>query len=248
MKKILFVLVLMVASVTAFAQSKTYKVKAGETIESVAHKHGVSVMSLLQANPEATENLYPGMKLVIPNGKYVVEEGNVVVNGDQPDSRQGRGSFSLETEFQYVMITGDAKDFYKGFNCGMSADVGYQYYIHNNLFVDGFVGYRWYTLNLVNDATENVHNITLPIHLGAHIDVSEKVGLRPFFGPRVDFPVSSRLKYRGDSVSSGRKTGVTLEFGIDFLYKDWGIRAKYGLGVGDYKNQNYVSIGVAAGI
>lgn len=236
------------ASVTTFAQSKTYTVKAGETIESIAHKHGVSVPALLQANPEAAENCYVGMKLIIPSGKQAMMGETVVAKGERLDSRQWHGSFATEIEFQYVMIGGDAKDLFKNFNCGMSADFGYRYYLHHNLFIEGLVGYRWYTLWMINNATEDVHNITMPIHLGAYIDVTEKFGLRPFFGPRVDFPVSSRLKYGGNSVSAGVKTGVTLEFGLDFQFNNWGIRAKYGLGVGEYKNLNYASIGFTAGI
>ena len=99
-----------------------------------------------------------------------------------------------------------------------------------------------------NDATENVHSLTIPIHLGGHIDVSDNFGLRPFFGPRVDIPVSSKIEYRGKSQSADVDPGVTLEFGLDFQFNRWGIRTKYGLGVGENKNLNYLSIGVTAGI
>lgn len=248
MKKILFVLVLMLASITVFAQSKTYTAKAGETIESIAYKHGVSLESLLQANPGVTENFYVGKKLVIPSGNKVTGNTTVTVNDAKLVSRKGQGSFISGVEFQYLLFGGGTSVYYKDFKCGLSTEFGYRYYLHHNVFLEGSLGYRWYTFETINRITTNVHNITLPIHLGGYLDVTEKFGLRPFFGPRVDFPVSSKISGGGYSGSADTKIGVTLEFGLDFQFSSWGIRAKYGLGVGDYKNTNYVSLGVTYGI
>lgn len=248
MKRFFIIMMLVMASVTVFAQSKTYTVKVGETIESIAHKHGVSVAALLQANPEAAENCYVGMKLIIPSGKQAMVGEAVVVKGDKLDSRKGEGSFVGEVSFQYLLFGGGTSDFYKGFRGGMSTNFGYRYYVHHNVFMEASLGYRWYTYETINKFTTTVHNITLPIHIGGYLDVTEKFGLRPFFGPRVDFPVSSRIKYGSLSDSADVKIGVTLEFGLDFNFNNWGIRTKYGLGVGDYKNMNYVSIGFTTGI
>lgn len=238
----------MMASVTAFSQSRTYKVKAGETLESIAHKHGISISAMMQANPHAVDNCYTGMILTIPSDKATTTKTNIItVRGERTDTRKGQGSIAYEIEFDYVLISGAYKDYFKNFNCGMSTDIGYRYFLHNNLFVEGLFGYKWYSLWMVNDVSTTVHNLTLPIHVGGHIDLSDNVGLRPFFGPRIDIPVASRVEYRGYSESANVTTGVTLEFGLDVQFSNWAIRTKYGLGVGENKDLNYVSLGAIVG-
>lgn len=236
MKKFLLLFVLMTASLLSYAQTRPYVVLPGETLESVAHKNGISVSSLIQANPGAMENFYPGMKLNIPTKKSGLTW--IRVHGDKngwSDDRRGHGSVIMELAFQYVMPGGDTKDFFKGFNFGVLTDFGYRYFMHNNVYIEGLVGYRGYLLYPKGTTKSlNVHNITLPIHLGGYIDASENFALCPFFGPRIDFPVS-------DDLDVG--VGVTLEFGLDFKINTGAIRAMYGLGVGDYKNLNYLSIG-----
>ena len=252
MKKILFILILVMASATAFAQSgtKTHKVKKVETIASIARKYGISTSDLILANPHIdVSESYVGAKLTIPSKNITKEDASTTApRGKNTYSRQGEGTFIGGVEFQYLLFGGGTSDFFEGFRGGMSTDFGYRYYVHHNAFLEGSVGYRWYTYETINKITTTVHNITLPIHVGGYLDVTEKFGLRPFFGPRVDFPVSSRIKYSNFSDSADIKVGVTLEFGLDFQFTDWGIRAKYGLGVGDYKNMNYVSVGIIYGL
>lgn len=249
MKKIVFVMMFLMTSMLVYSQSKTYKVKQGETLESVAYKHGIPVETLLQANPQALDNFHIGMKLLIPAANYgnLPAEETVVVKGDRPDSRQGRGCGTFDLGFQYVMIGGDAKVLFKDFNWGMNTEMGYRYYLHHNMFVEGLLGYRMYSMWMIDKSTITVHNITLPIHLGATIDVTDKFALRPFWGPRVDFPVKSKIENGSFSESAGVDIGVSLEFGLDLKFNNWGIRTRYGLGVGEYKNINYLSIGVIAG-
>lgn len=246
----MYIAVLLMASITSFAQTKakTHTVKRGETIESIANKYGVDIYDIISANPQADGNYcYPGMKLLIPRNKYTTEESIMTVRQNLLDSRQGKGDFVGEASFQYLLFGGGTSDFFKGFRGGLSTNFGYRYYVHHNIFMEGSFGYRWYTFETIDRINTTVHNITMPIHLGACLDVTEKFSLRPFFGPRVDFPVATRIRYGGSSYSSDTKIGATLEFGIDFSFNDWGIRTKYGLGVGDYKNINYVSIGMTTG-
>lgn len=67
MKKLIFSFALMLASLSASAQSsQSHTVQRGETIESVAKKYGISVRDLQQANPSTKDYFYAGMKLVIP--------------------------------------------------------------------------------------------------------------------------------------------------------------------------------------
>ena len=70
MKKIVVVMMFLMTSMLVYSQSKTYKVKQGETLESVAYKHGIPVETLLQANPQALDNFHIGMKLLIPAANY----------------------------------------------------------------------------------------------------------------------------------------------------------------------------------
>ena len=260
MKKILFVFALFaMVSVAAFSQSKTYRVKKGETIESIAYKHGISVGALLQANPHALDNCYVGMQLVIPSASYnygaAETQPAVSVKRPRVNSRQGDGDFATEVDVQFVWMKLDPRRS-SDIGFGLGADVGYQYYMIHNLFIEGFVGYRWYMLWMDDsDVAQKVHNISFPVHLGGHIDVTDNFGFRPFFGPRVDIPFTARDKNGnrgGKTRASGGPqgpgfdpgVGVTLEFGLDFQFGDWGIRTKYGMGVGKYKDSNYATIGV----
>lgn len=251
MKRIMFIAVILMASITSFAQKKAkiHTVKRGETIESVAYKYGVDIYDLINANPQADGNYcYPGMKLLIPGKEYTMEDSAMMFSRNQLDTRQGKGAIVGEASFQYLLFGGGTSDFFKGFRGGLSSNFGYRYYVHHNVFMEGSFGYRWYTFETIDRINTTVHNITMPIHLGACLDVTEKFSLRPFFGPRVDFPVATRVRYGGYSDSADTNIGVTLEFGLDLHFVDWGIRAEYGLGVGDYKNMNYVSIGITYGI
>ena len=251
MKRLMFIIVLLTLSLSTYAQTraKIHTVKRGETIESVAKKYGVEIYDLINANPQADGNYYyPGMKLLIPEKRYTMEESTMMFSRNQLDSRQGKGAIVGEASFQYLLFGGGTSDYFKSFRGGLSTNIGYRYYVHHNVFLEGSCGYRWYTFETIDRVNTTVHNITMPIHLGCYIDVTEKLGLRPFFGPRVDFPVATRMRYGGYSYSADTNIGVTLEFGLDLHFVDWGIRAKYGLGVGDYKNMNYVSIGITYGL
>ena len=251
MKRIVFIAVIMMMSITSFAQKKAkiHTVKRGETIESVANKYGVDITDIILTNPQADGNYcYPGMRLLIPGDRYNMENPTMPVRLGNPDSRQGKGALVGEVSFQYLLFGGGTSDYFKGFRGGLSTNFGYRYYMHHNVFLEGSFGYRWYMFETIDRLTTTVHNLTMPIHLGACLDVTEKFNLRPFFGPRVDFPVATRISYGGDSYSGDTSIGVTLEFGLDFNFSDFGVRAKYGLGVGDYKNVNYVSIGMTMGI
>ena len=231
MKKILFIFVLTFTSLSVLAQSRTTKSETNrkETTRREASRREASRREASRREASRRESSR---------------------DTDVLEDRNGHGSFASETfEFQYLLFGGDVKDYYKDFNMGISvASLGYRYFINNVFFIEGFVGYRGYWYSTVYKYTTTVHNITLPIHVGGHLNITEKFGIRPFFGPRIDFPVSSKIEYGGNSTNANVKTGVSLEFGLDFQFKNWGIRAKYGMGVGDYKNMNYVSIGGVVGI
>lgn len=66
MKKLLFVMLMCIVSITLYAQSKVHTVQRGETVASVAKKYGVSVDDLKKANPNINNYFYVGMTLTIP--------------------------------------------------------------------------------------------------------------------------------------------------------------------------------------
>ena len=98
----------------------------------------------------------------------------------------------------------------------------------------------------------DAHCITIPIHVGGLIPVTEKAGFAIFFGPRIDIPVSAKIEQGNNSQKADHSVGITLDFGIDLKYSDWGsIRIQYNLGLGGdksvSKNINAVSIGLNYG-
>ena len=59
-------------SITASAQTTvTHTVERGETVESIAKKYNVMPQDIINANPDAVELIFAGMKLDIPtSGKH----------------------------------------------------------------------------------------------------------------------------------------------------------------------------------
>lgn len=81
MKKLVLVLVLLVASVGISAQSVTsHTVQRGESIESIAQKYGISVSDLISANPDAKDYFFVGMKLTIPAKSNIAPQPNDQIN------------------------------------------------------------------------------------------------------------------------------------------------------------------------
>jgi LysM repeat protein len=56
------------ASVGPVATTKTYKIKAGDSLAKIANKFGISVQDILDANPEISNpnNIFVGQVIVIP--------------------------------------------------------------------------------------------------------------------------------------------------------------------------------------
>lgn len=84
MKKILMAM-FMACFTSVFAQTESlHTVQRGETLESIATKYGVTVDALKQANKDAQQYLYAGMKLVIPHKANAVHPstGNIKENGE----------------------------------------------------------------------------------------------------------------------------------------------------------------------
>lgn len=74
MKKILVCLFMLLPFTAIMGQQVSHTVQRGETLESIARKYNVSVYALKQANPDAKDLIYTGMKLQIPNEKSTKKE------------------------------------------------------------------------------------------------------------------------------------------------------------------------------
>jgi LysM repeat protein len=73
MKNIILVIIFITFGVTGFSQEKkytTYRVKANETLTSIAKKIGVTTFELEKLNPDAKDGIHIDEVLIIPNSKY----------------------------------------------------------------------------------------------------------------------------------------------------------------------------------
>lgn len=59
-------LVVLLSTMTATAQTTSHEVQRGETLDIIAQKYGITTEALLQANPDAADMFFTGMKLRIP--------------------------------------------------------------------------------------------------------------------------------------------------------------------------------------
>lgn len=73
MKKVMFKTIALSLSFLMYAtcikgqiQAVEYKIQRGESVESIAQAHGVTVDDIIKANPNADGLFYPGMKITIP--------------------------------------------------------------------------------------------------------------------------------------------------------------------------------------
>lgn len=244
MRKFLLSLMFAMFATLGYAQTRTHMVRQGESLESIADMYGLSVFALLHANPDFTGEVYPGLAMAIPQtdleGKRRFTSGY-----------KGVGSFVSELGFQYLGIGGDTKEYYKSFNYGIFADFGYRYFLTDYLFAEGLIGGRYYALrtnDVLHESSTKIVNITLPIHVGVRIPVSETFSIRPYLGPRLDVPLSNKINGNNWSESVDTKAAVTAEFGLDFHFNRFGIRVDYGLGLGSLSDIHHVSLGVVYGI
>ena len=87
----LFVGVFMMFSCASLGQQNyaSHKVRAGETVSSIAGKYNITVYELYRLNPEARGNVYPGMVLVLPGNSGAGKNGG----GDAV----AKGGFKIHT-------------------------------------------------------------------------------------------------------------------------------------------------------
>ncbi|AZT89647.1 SafA/ExsA family spore coat assembly protein [Caldicellulosiruptor changbaiensis] len=107
MRKALAVLsiIVLLSFSTAFAQTKTYTVQAGDTIWSIAVKNQIGISELLKANPQIKNPnlIYPGQKINIPNSNNLnVLENEVIKLTNQERAKVGLPA--LKTNWQLSRV------------------------------------------------------------------------------------------------------------------------------------------------
>lgn len=72
----------------SMAQQITHTIQRGETLASIAQKYGVTEAAIKQANPEASNMIYVGMKLIIPPNTQTQKSNQTTGNVRQLENSQ----------------------------------------------------------------------------------------------------------------------------------------------------------------
>ena len=83
MKKLIYILILVLAFSCASTQAqnyKTHKVRSGETIETIAKQYNVTPTAIYGLNPDARKELKPNSVLIIPKAEVVSQEPKKTVS------------------------------------------------------------------------------------------------------------------------------------------------------------------------
>lgn len=108
----------------ANAQHVSHTIQRGETLESIAEKYQITVQALKQANPEASEFFYVGMKLIIPAKSAVAsqptaeipKESKVVAASEEKRASQSLSKGNSDDDWvtgagYHVFFDPDAKNY-----------------------------------------------------------------------------------------------------------------------------------------
>ena len=72
----------------SMAQQITHTIRRGETLASIAQKYGITEAAIKQANPEASNMIYVGMKLIIPPNTQTQKSNQTTGNVRQLENSQ----------------------------------------------------------------------------------------------------------------------------------------------------------------
>ena len=168
MKKLLFVMLMCIVSITLSAQTKVHTVQRGETVASVAKKYGVSVDDLKKANPNINNFFYVGMTLTIPTAKPATqitsqEKGKTVSETAKNNYNTNSSSFSESMNVKKfepeiiagLSVNGVAGDDVKGnsFSFGFHAGIAGRYYFWKGLFAETSLAFATKGYKVKNSST-----------------------------------------------------------------------------------------------
>ena len=81
---LIFLLIFVVFSCASIGQQSyaSHRVEQGETVSSIANKYNITVYELYRLNPEARDNMYPGLVLILPGNNTVSNTTDSDNDGD----------------------------------------------------------------------------------------------------------------------------------------------------------------------
>lgn len=245
MKKVTFkvlttVLLLMSATyVKGQATGTEYKIQRGESIESIAKAHGVTVYDIMEANPNADGTFYAGMKIIIPARRNEVKEevheeqavGNSVsvmkapevANTDNETHKLGDVDFAYEGIVAYQEFNGDGGDMFSG-GFGFKLGLGAKAWLSETAYIKGLLGYKGMLVDIrkrAGDGSLSTHSVYLPLYAGVKIN---KMVIE--VGPYFDYIVKGEMeigtgsnkvkaKVKDDKFSAGLALNIGLGcFGV----------------------------------
>lgn len=275
-KKLMIVLVTMLASIQAFAVK--HVVEKGETIESIAQKYGTTAQAIIQANPDAESFIYVGMELNIPETAGTNYVQTPVQNQTQASStftytpsgnqtQQNYQSFSEGpgwTAWMYGMYGFLPKpEGTKASGSTFGVCIGGNYWMNKNsesntdggkgFFAGAGIGWNWAYWDLKHGDNLTAHFIRVPLHLGYAITTENKnFAIVPTAGLGIDFCVSAKMELDDVKVKIKKKVGLEAKFGTSIRLGGFDLMAFYNIPLSDdtemyYGDDGYFSVGFGWG-
>ena len=213
-------------SITASAQTTvTHTVERGETVESIAKKYNVMPQDITNANPDAVELIFAGMKLDIPtsgkhnstaNNQTQSEQtvGNETFRNDVADNNTSTGSSNDNIsgndseDSPWIFVDEIGLGFLKGgsSNYAYEASVGFAYHFTYNIYGSARIGYNSsnYSYHYNGDRETrsvenktNLHFLQIPLEAGYMLQTTNKLwGIVPFAGITTNIGLPGKSKYR----------------------------------------------------
>lgn len=216
MKKVLLVFIAMMTMTVAMAQQVTHVIQRGETLESIAQKYQVTVDAIKQANPDAVNMIYVGMRLIIPvkpqqnvdaisrstNGGQqqavsIQTQSQVAVQEAVPHEQMPIGSTNIESNsklntWRYSGRIGS--NFFKikdaeYISFSMVFTLGSHYYFAENAYLAAYLGYYGATLDYSYEVAKNkIEKYAVESH-----NIILPIGIG------VNIPISDKVNFLGET-------------------------------------------------
>lgn len=252
-------------------QTVTHVVQRGETLESIAEYYKVSVEDINKANPNADGIVYVGMKIEIPTSTNGVKDEQSILSGTKTPTRKTSSTYStmkseiskaqndnsvetqndepkkgdVDASSQFVprfgSLSGDNAEHLKN-TFGLSAALGAKYFIADNIFVEGLIGYRFLIASYKKEYAEAIHgskgatdslethSIYIPLYAGAKLD-----NFLIKAGPYFDYIVSGAAKTeKGKEKRKDKITKDRLSVGLNFAVQYKMLGLNFNIGLTDY--------------
>lgn len=174
MKRLFFVMLMCIVTITLSAQTKVHTVQRGETVASVAKKYGISVDELKKANPNVNNFFYIGMALTIPTTKPAtlitsqVKANTVSETVKDNYNTNSRSLFESMNVKKFepeiiagLSVNGVAGDGIKGssFSFGFHAGIAGRYYFWKGLFAETSLTFATKGYKVKNSSTSGRYYI-----------------------------------------------------------------------------------------